>query len=119
MEADVTGVGAIAGDNQHLLPVAGIATAAGLQVMAMALELIGALQESGCGLGEFRAALQPGLLGDSEVPQVGQPLKRSGACRWAALQFQHRQGLIEGGMEGALTQIVGGNEAVTAGSEHA
>ena len=74
---------------------------------AMALELVGALQQPGGGLAEIRAALQPGLLGGSKVPQAGEPFKGSRARHWVAPQLQHRQRLIEGGMEGALAQVVG------------
>jgi len=100
-------VGAVAGDDQHLLPVAGIAAAAGLQMAAVALELVGPLQQPGGGFGEIRAALQPGLFGGSEVSQAGEPFKGSRARRSVAAQLQHRQRFIEGGMEGAFAQVVG------------
>ena len=66
---------------------------------AVALKLMGPLQQPGGGFGEIRAIVQPGLFGQREIPEACQPLEGCGSCGRAAAQFQHRQGLIEGRMQ--------------------
>ena len=79
MQADVAAEGAITGGHKHFLPVARIAAAPGLEVCAVFLQLVGAFQQAGSGLGELRTALQPIELAGGEIPEIRQAFKATAA----------------------------------------
>ena len=80
VQADVAGKGAITGSHQHFLPIPGIATAAGLQVMAMALQGCSALQQGARGLLYLRATLQPIGFSGTEIAQILEAFKAGNGC---------------------------------------
>ena len=80
VQADVAGKGAITGSHQHLLPIPGIAAAAGLQVMAMALEGCGALQQFACGFLNLRTLIEPAAFGRTEIPQLPEAFEAGNGC---------------------------------------
>ena len=73
VQANVVGMGAIAGDHQHVLPVAGITAAPHLQVLAQAAELVGAFQQASGGLLKAGALSEPITLGHRPILQRRQP----------------------------------------------
>ena len=114
VQADVPGKGAVTGSHQHLLPVAGVATAAGLQVGALTFELVGALQQPGGGLGQGWTGPEPGGLAGAEIPQGRQAVEpgRCGVSQARSGQTEHAQGLLEGAAQAGLTQVVGGHKPI-------
>ena len=75
VQTNIAGKGAITGSHQHLLPITGIAAAAGLQVMAMALEGCSALQQGARGLLYLRATLEPIGFAGTEIAQILEAFK--------------------------------------------
>ena len=121
VQADVPGEGAVTGGDQHLLPVAGVAAAAGLQVGAMALQPVGALQKPGGGLGQGRTGPEPGGLAGAEIPQARQAVEPggSGIGQAGSHQAEHAQGLLEGAAQAGFAQVVGRNEPIALAPKHA
>ena len=92
MQTDVSTEGSVTGGHHHLLPVPGVAAAASLQMLALLLELRGAVEQFLGGLGQFRAAAQPEPLVQREVPEGRQAVKPT-ASSPLNIQSQHAQGL--------------------------
>ena len=117
VQAHIAGEGAVAGGDQHLLPVAGVVTAAGLQVVTVALQPVGAEQQLGGGIPQPRAEGQPVVFALAVVSQGQQALETAAALGWPQ-QAEHAQGLVEGLHQAGGAEVVGAHEAVALAQKH-